>query len=159
MLRILLGDASADEAEIAGRLCLRVYPRAASDEVNERLGAHCDATLFTLLWSTAPGLQVLDPDTAHGWTARNVMEFGVPSMGSVGDEPPELREGNWATVDAPWAEGALLLSLGTGWHSSRRAAAAFPAQCAVLHRVAVTNLAEDRLSLPFLVDWSRPDEA
>ena len=53
---------------LEGRLCLRVYPRqparvdgadAAPAASEGRLGPHCDSTLFTLLWSDAPGLQVL----------------------------------------------------------------------------------------------------
>ena len=164
LLRVLIGEEAAAGAELDGRLCLRVYPRSPSGTEHQRtataqrLGAHCDATLFTLLWSTAPGLQVLDPERAIGWTPRHVLEFGLPAMGSIDDEPPELREEHWATVELPWVEGVLLLSLGTGWQACERASAALPAQCAALHRVAISGLEEDRLSLPYLVDWATTSE-
>ena len=57
--------------ELEGRLCLRAYPKQETEVV--RLGAHCDATLLTLLWSDAPGLEVLDDRTVQGWTPRDVM--------------------------------------------------------------------------------------
>ena len=44
LLEILTGEAPALE----GRLCMRTYPQG---ETPLRLGAHCDNTLFTLLWA------------------------------------------------------------------------------------------------------------
>ena len=60
--------------------------------------------------------------------------------------PPTYR---WATVELPWAEGPLLLTLGCAWLSSPLAAA-LPVECAVLHRVVAPP--RDRHSIPFLVD-------
>lgn len=44
LLELLTGEAPAFE----GRLCMRTYPQG---ETQLRLGAHCDNTLFTLLWA------------------------------------------------------------------------------------------------------------
>ena len=60
--------------------------------------------------------------------------------------PPAHR---WATVELPWAEGPLLLTLGCAWLSSPLATA-LPVECAVLHRVVAPP--RDRHSIPFLVD-------
>lgn len=172
LLRILTGDPNADSRRLKGRLSLRVYPSSPAAPQSLRLGAHCDATAFTLLWSSAPGLQVLEPSRATEWNPKDVIEFGLPSLGPA---PPELREEQWATgllpqgialcmvsseqilvpaVDLPWAEGALLLSLGTAWASSEILQAGLPAKSAALHRVACSDLLSDRLSLPFLVDFN-----
>ncbi|KAL1512148.1 hypothetical protein AB1Y20_005416 [Prymnesium parvum] len=154
LLRILAGDAAAG-VEVEGRLSLRVYPHSVDSAEPVRLGPHCDSTLFTLLWSTAPGLQVLDPDRADGWTPRDVLQFGLPS---ICDEAPELRDDQWATVEMPWSEGAILLSLGTDWHTHGQLNAMVRCPCAVLHRVAVSDLQEHRLSLPYLVDLASPHQ-
>ena len=45
LLEILTGEAPAFE----GRLCMRTYPQGETQQL--RLGAHCDNTLFTLLWA------------------------------------------------------------------------------------------------------------
>ena len=154
MLRVLAGDgavvALAEGGEaMVGRLCLRVYPERRGLEAH-RLGAHCDGTLMTLLWSDAPGLQVVNPACLEDWTPEQVTSFGLPSMGPP---PPELRSEQWATVDLPWGEGALLFTLGTGWQRCPIAMASLPAASAALHRVVVpAGMARDRHSLPFLVD-------
>ena len=178
LLGMLLGEEEAQRHRLHGRLCLRVYPAqpvsalqcdgtnstpsAASPPASTRLGAHCDATLFTLLWSDAPGLQVLDPVRAarSGWTVPDVVHFGIPFLGPVDcadDEeegsPPELQDSHWATVEQPWSEGALLFSLGTAWDASGIGARELPnVRGAVLHRVATCAGQPARHSLPFLVD-------
>lgn len=121
------------------------------NEQHQPLGPHCDATLFTLLWSNAPGLQVLDPKRVAGWTAQHIREFGIPSMCSIEDAPPDITEEQWATVDIPWAEGVMLFTLGTSWHLYEQMTGAVPTKSAALHRVTVSGLSRDRLSLPFLV--------
>lgn len=141
LLEILTGEAPALE----GRLCMRTYPQG---ETPLRLGAHCDNTLFTLLWTDGPGLQVMHPERAREWTPQRVMAYGLPTLGDA-DEAVALREDQWATVELPWAEGPLLLTLGCAWLSSPLAAA-LPVECAVLHRVVAPP--RDRHSIPFLVD-------
>lgn len=67
-LRIVLKDPNIETSlaarslDVEGRLCLRAYPAVAdAGERSERLGAHCDSTLLTLLWSDGPGLEVIQP--------------------------------------------------------------------------------------------------
>ena len=71
---------------------------------------------------------------------------GAPRLPPDDSAPPTYR---WATVELPWDEGPLLLTLGCAWLSSPLAAA-LPVQCAVLHRVVAPP--RDRHSIPFLVD-------
>ena len=155
LIGLLAGEAVDLDRELQARLCLRAYAPDMGEQP-ERLGAHCDATLITLLWASAPGLQVLQPDLAQqaGWTREHIMGFGVPSFSAEATEPLPLH---WATVDLPWNSGALLLTLGTGWAASEQPR--LPAHSAVLHRVVVDAAAgppaaEYRLSLPLLVDWA-----
>ena len=81
-LRIALDDPRLDSSlaerslDLQGRLCLRAYPPAQDSDTNEqfmRLGAHCDSTLCTLLWSDGPGLQILDPAAASDWSCTEVL--------------------------------------------------------------------------------------
>ncbi len=148
LLKILAGDTAP---ALEGRLCMRTYPQAAAHEdgATLRLGAHLDNTLFTLLWSDSPGLQVLHPERAREWTPERVLRYGLPTLGDA-DEAVALREDQWATVQLPWDEGPLLLTLGCAWLSSPLPTAAPRAQCAVLHRVVAPP--RDRHSIPFLVD-------
>ena len=150
LLKILANDAELGQLE--GRLCLRAYP--AQHEETVRLGAHCDATLLTLLWSNAPGLQVMDPTTVPDWTPADVMGYGLPSMTGV---PKQLQESQWAEVDLPWADGCLLLTVGTAWISYPGTARLPAAQSAVLHRV-VAHSGVERVSLPFLVDTAAKEQ-
>ena len=163
LLEVLVGEA----APLDGRICMRTYPRAAPADgdadadadananadgsAQQRLGAHCDNTLLTLLWADGPGLQVLHPGRADGWTPERVMRYGLPTM-SDADEIQTLGEEQWATVELPWADGPLLLTLGCAWMSSELTRD-HPAQCAVLHRVVLPpGYPRDRHSIPFLVD-------
>ena len=164
LLEVLVGEA----APLDGRICMRTYPRApppadgdgdcnadadadADGATQQRLGAHCDNTLLTLLWADGPGLQVLHPGRADGWTPERVMRYGLPTM-SDADEIQTLEEEQWATVELPWDEGPLLLTLGCAWTSSELTRD-HPARCAVLHRVVIPpGYPHDRHSIPFLVD-------
>ena len=160
LLDALLGEGWQEGAggQLDGRLCLRVYPASpapaagADDADGLRLGAHCDATLLTLLWASSAGLEVLDPEaaTAQGWTPAQVEGYGLPSFGAVDEDETPPPEPVWARVDQP--DGALLLTLGTSWPRSELASARVPARCGVLHRVAARSLERERLSLPLLVD-------
>ena len=70
---------------------------------------------LTATGSDAEGLQVLDPDNANGWTPEQVRNYGIPTMGA----PMSLLDHEqWATVNLPWEEGALLFTLGTAWQTS-----------------------------------------
>ena len=161
-LSIALDDESIDKTlatrglDLEGRLCLRVYPSLAESSrivdanVPLRLGAHCDSTLLTLLWSDSPGLQVLDPQRASEWTSAAILRYGLPTTGDV-DAVIALREDQWATVILPWHANPLLLTLGTSWLSHELTATACPARCAVLHRVSLPT-ERARHSLPFLAD-------
>jgi hypothetical protein len=69
LLGALLGEGweQAAAGQLDGRMCLRVYPASvappaalaapADDGDGLRLGAHCDATLLTLLWASSAGLE------------------------------------------------------------------------------------------------------
>ena len=138
---------------LEGRLKMRSYPSGGNQQLPvQRLGPHCDATLITMLWSDAPGLQVVDPSTlGTEWTAQHLMNYGLPSMGPM---PPELKPEQWATVHVPdWEQGVLLLTLGTGWHQCAVAMERLPAKSAVLHRVnCAAGWRGERHSLPFFLD-------
>jgi len=144
------------DAQLDARLTLRRYPRWDFDipQGGQRLGAHVDDTLCTLLWSTGPGLEVLAPDDEREWTGADVARVGLPTMG----EPVRAIEpGDWAAVDlSPWDSGALLLTPGHGWPKCPATAAAVPLRSPTLHRVALGNDRE-RLSLPLLVSLRRTD--
>jgi hypothetical protein len=71
----------------------------------------------------------------------------------MGPVPPELKPEHWATVKIPWREGALLLTLGTGWRDCPSAMEGLPARSAALHRVHdACGWGQDRHSLPFFLD-------
>ena len=155
---------AARKLDVQGRLCLRAYPCAAGDGAeaapaapSQRLGAHCDSTLMTLLWADAPGLEVLDPVKAADWTPDAVMRYGLPTMGEL-SEPACLREDQWARVHLDWSADPLLLTVGTSWlrHELMQTA---PARCAVLHRVVLPDGTRGRHSLPFLADLVPAAEA
>jgi isopenicillin N synthase-like dioxygenase len=169
VLGLALGDTNIEETlksrqlDLQGRLCLRAYPAGASPpaaaasttttgEPPPRLGAHCDSTLFTMLWADSAGLQVLDPVRAADWRPEAVLRYGLPTMGPVDDvELPTLREDQWCSVAMDWAANPLLLTLGSSWLTNELTSARLPARCAVLHRVVLpANCA--RHSLPFLAD-------
>ena len=112
------------------------------------LGAHVDANLFTLLWQSTPGLQVVVDIPNRTIEASDVISFGIPSIGPVRQV---VDEGNWATVQAP--EDAIILTFGREWYSSF-AQRILPVRCPVLHRVKLDKPQEQqeyRFSIPFLV--------
>jgi isopenicillin N synthase-like dioxygenase len=162
MMRVLAGDDIEEKmaergCRCEGRLKMRTYPRAkqngGSSWPAQRLGAHCDATLMTLLWTDAPGLQVVDPKLldAAEWTPQQITSYGLPTMGPP---PPELKEADWATVKLEsFDRGILVMTLGTGWSDCGAVMQTFPARSAALHRVMVHRApAADRHSLPFFLD-------
>ena len=90
--RILLGDAAlaalaAERKALDGRLSVRAYrcargpPRGAEGG----LGAHVDGNLFTLLWASAEGLQVLAlrPADRRAVCADDVLSLGAPTVGAA----------------------------------------------------------------------------
>ena len=88
VLELVLGDDARDAVSATGktleegRLCVRAYTSGVAAS-GPRLGAHCDSTLLTLLWTDGPGLQVYAPvatGTAGDWTAAQVLQNGVPTM-------------------------------------------------------------------------------
>ena len=90
------------------RLCLRRYPPG---HTGQRLGAHVDDTLCTLLWASTPGLEILAPQDDAAWTGPDVAKVGLPTMGP----PPKTVEGDdWATVTPPSAD-CFLFTPGNGW--------------------------------------------
>lgn len=153
----LVASLGADELDLEGRLCIRAYAGsvdAASSPPppTQRLGAHCDSVLLTLLWSDAPGLEVLDPVAASEWTPEAVLSYGLPTMGDA-SEPAMLRDDQWARIELDWAKQPLLFTVGTSWLRHPLTTARAPARCAALHRVCVpTTAATPRHSLPFLAD-------
>ena len=172
LLRVALGVESDAEAEaragrLEGRLCLRRYPQRGGEAAAPRLGAHIDSTVLTLLWANGPGLEVLMPRDGRGgeegeggeggeggrWTAEQVLGLGLPTASAV--ELREAREDEWACVELPWEEGALILTVGLEWLECAPLRERMPMECAVLHRVAVPGGRQERLSLPFLVNLRR----
>ena len=122
------------------RLCLRRYPPG---HTGQRLGAHVDDTLCTLLWASTPGLEILAPQNDATWTGADVAKVGLPTMGPP---PKVVGEGDWATVTPPSAD-CFLLTPGNGWGGI---VTSVPLRSPTLHRVAVGGDVE-RLSLPLLV--------
>ena len=139
-----------------------------------RLGAHIDHTLLTVLWSNGPGLEVFSPSVGNNnkcWIAEHVLQLGMPTIShplshtknNDGDDdscPPEPTEEDWAIVDIPWIDGALLLTIGAEWLTHPLFAGLEENEeegggginCAVLHRVSMPiNTNKTRYSLPFLV--------
>ena len=121
------------------RLCLRRYPPG---HKGQRLGAHVDDTLCTLLWASTPGLEILAPQDDAAWSGADVAKVGLPTMGPP---PKTVEEHDWATVTPPSAD-CFLFTPGNGWGAH----VALPLRSPTLHRVAVGGDVE-RLSLPLLV--------
>ena len=121
------------------RLCLRRYPPG---KRGQRLGAHVDDTLCTLLWASTPGLEILAPQNDSEWSGTDVAKVGLPTMGPP---PKVVQEDDWATVTPPSAD-CFLFTPGNGWGAH----VALPLRSPTLHRVAVGGDVE-RLSLPLLV--------
>ena len=90
------------------RLCLRRYPPG---HTGQRLGAHVDDTLCTLLWASTPGLEILAPQDDAAWTGADVAKVGLPTMGPP---PKVVEEHDWATVTPPSAD-CFLFTPGNGW--------------------------------------------
>ena len=69
--------------------------------------------------------------------------------------PKLLQDSQRAEVDLPWADGCLLMTVGTAWvgYADRGLPTV---QSAVLHRV-VAHSGAERVSLPFLVDTAVSD--
>eukprot|EP01063_Lacrimia_lanifica_P022720 TRINITY_DN30246_c0_g1_i1.p2 TRINITY_DN30246_c0_g1~~TRINITY_DN30246_c0_g1_i1.p2 ORF type:complete len:312 (+),score=76.64 TRINITY_DN30246_c0_g1_i1:75-1010(+) len=154
-----------------GRVSLRCYPgagaAAGADERDAavpqrvRLGAHVDGNLFTLLWASRPGLQILNSAAAAagGVTPQDVLALGLPQIGPVdGAQEPVDLSGFMADV-APDAAGAcpdyLLFSVGRAWLEAPLGTGpcADGVQCATLHQVQADAAHPDpRYSIPFLVD-------
>ncbi len=144
------------EIDVNSPLSIKWYRGKAS--VSEtRLGAHIDGNMFTLLWSNTPGLQVLRPDADVD--REDLMYFGMPLIGtgpvlSVSDEdfvdvaPPEGYE----------LEELMLFTVGRSWFSESNPLThgeqLLGAKCPVLHRVAFADQLQDRLSIPFLINFS-----
>ena len=126
--------------QLDARLCLRRYPPG---KRGQRLGAHVDDTLCTLLWASTPGLEILAPRDDAAWTGTDVAKVGLPTMGPP---PKVVGEGDWATVTPPSAD-CLLFTPGNGWGGI---VTSVPLRSPTLHRVAVGGDVE-RLSLPLLV--------
>ncbi len=150
--------ASRAEEGLDARLSCRIYP-CSPDVLPQRLGAHVDSTLVTLLYSNAPGLQVLEEhgDVAHSdgdgrWTSEQVCAVGMPTMSAGQSRVPKEEE--WATVVLP-TQDALLLSVGSEWLTE--AQDSLPVRSPVLHRVVLQPGQDgDRYSLPLLVNL-KPD--
>jgi len=138
-LRTLAPDVPAD-LPLDARLCLRRYPPGPR---GQRLGAHVDDTLCTLLWASTPGLEVLAPADDSDWTGRDVAKVGLPT---TGPRPRIVEEGDWARV-APPSAGCFIFTPGNGWGGI---ATSVQLRSPTLHRVAVGGDVE-RLSLPLLV--------
>ena len=122
------------------RLCLRRYPPG---HTGQRLGAHVDDTLCTLLWASTPGLEILAPRDDAAWTGEDVAKVGLPTMGPP---PKVVEEHDWATVTPP-SYDCFLFTPGNGWGGI---VTSVPLRSPTLHRVAVGGDVE-RLSLPLLV--------
>lgn len=140
-------ELSRRDLALGGPLNIRYYPfNKKSDGVS--LGAHVDANLFTLLWQSSPGLQVVVETPQRAIQATDVIGFGIPSIGPVRQV---VDQSNWVTVDTP--ADAIILTFGREWLSSF-AQTRFPVRCPVLHRVKLDKAPENqqfRISIPFLV--------
>ena len=139
-------------AALDARFSMRRYPAMGGTKAaGQRLGAHVDNTLCTLLWSTGPGLEVLAPRTDDAkWTGEDVRQIGLPMMGAA-EEPRVAGDDDWAVVDlAPWDRGAILLTPGQEWTRCAHTNDAVPLRSPTLHRVVLPS-GKARLSLPLLV--------
>jgi len=142
-----------------GRQSMRYY--AGEKELSQTpgetaLGPHVDATLFTMLWSDGPGLQVLNSSDA---AKTDVTQFGVPSIGPSACGI-ELKEEDWSDVGLFWEEDLLLVTVGQEWidlGKMHHNGLLSEAKCAALHRVRLPP--GPRCSFPFLVRVVSIDES
>ncbi len=166
---IVFGDAhtaavlDGGAATLTGPLSVKNYSGAADRSI--RLGAHVDGNMFTLLWSNAPGLQVLRPTSGTvAFEPHDLMMFGMPMIGAG----PMLTftDDDYADVVLPPGyemERCMLFTVGRSWFSQGNPLAAETGdeslspvpQCPVLHRVAFADRAEQRWSIPFLVNCDK----
>jgi hypothetical protein len=159
-----LCSTSAPPAVGDGLISLRYYPPVASfapapsasalpdllaDRPDiQRLGAHVDGNLMTLLLSTAAGLQVPTASINPSLTSDQVRNYGLPTLtGAI----LFLPDSHWSYVDVRSDE--ILVTLGNEFFDS--GAIAFQEKPLVhgpvLHRVndGLMN-GEGRISVPFL---------
>ena len=131
-----------------GRQSLRYYPGSDSlgREGSMALGPHVDGTLFTMLWSDGPGLQVCSTHEA----ATRSSSAGLPTIG------PSItgcvREDEWAEVEQFWEDGMLLVTVGQEWidlSKGNESKMMTNVKQATLHRVSMPSA--PRHSIPFLV--------
>lgn len=73
---ILFGEESAAGVQLDGPLSVKSYVGESDESRTDdiRLGAHVDGNMFTILWSNAPGLQVLKPE--KNVNAEDLMFYG-----------------------------------------------------------------------------------
>jgi isopenicillin N synthase-like dioxygenase len=159
---ILFGDDAVLDVELDGPLSVKSYagnrrelamePPSSSTTTNTRLGAHVDGNMFTILWSNAPGLQVLRPDKEV--VADDIMFYGTPLIG-VGPSL-QVEEEDFVDVEADWSSGTVMLvTVGRSWFSSSNPltkSSGIHVKCPVLHRVAFPDRDGMRHSVPFLVN-------
>ena len=159
---VLDGEAAGPRAVLAGPLSVKNYSGTA--ECRTRLGAHVDGNMFTLLWSNAPGLQVLRPsaDTV-AFKPHDLMMFGMPMIGA--GPMLSFKDDDYANVVLPPGydmERCMLFTVGRSWFSQSNMLAGHTGddgesmssvpQCPVLHRVAFDDRPDQRWSIPFLVN-------
>ena len=171
---ILFGDEIAQQVVLDGPLSVKSYVGrrkrteegtgvegtappstvALSTDSQVRLGAHIDGNFFTLLWSNAPGLQVLNPKKVV--TAEELMYYGMPLVGEA-TSSLTVKEEDFVDVEAEWASGGVMLvTVGRSWFSSTNPLTQdsdLKVTCPVLHRVAFPDSQiGTRFSIPFLVN-------
>ncbi|GMI32271.1 hypothetical protein TeGR_g2336 [Tetraparma gracilis] len=145
-----------------GVVSLRFYPASpppassSPPASGQRLGAHVDGNLCTLLYSTSPGLQVPSPShpANRGITRGQVQGYGMPTLAG---EVLVLGEERWAFVDA--RDDEILLTVGNEFFGD---ALRFPEKGQVfgpvLHRVHDGCMGgKERVSVPFLSWLKKPN--
>ena len=169
---ILFGDEAVLDVELDGPLSVKSYVgdrrellessdrrellessvSSTSSTTNTRLGAHVDGNMFTILWSNAPGLQVLRHD--KDVVADDIMFYGMPLVG-IGPSL-EVDEEDFVDVHADWESGkVMLVTVGRSWFSPSNPltkSSDINVKCPVLHRVAFPDRDGERHSVPFLVN-------
>jgi len=168
---ILFGEEAVLDVELDGSLSVKSYANDRRDRSeltlesssnsstsNIRLGAHVDGNMFTILWSNAPGLQVLRPDKEV--VADDIMFYGMPLIGV--SPSLEVEEDDFIDVEADWSSGnVMLVTVGRSWFSPSNPLtknSEMNVKCPVLHRVAFPDRdGEPRHSVPFLVNVKLPD--
>jgi hypothetical protein len=158
---ILFGEEACAGVEFDGPLSVKSYigdrgkiEHTKSSDYSDsdvRLGAHIDGNMFTLLWSNAPGLQVLKPD--KDVAAEDLMFYGMPLVGV--DPSLDVKDDDFVEVEANWASGGLMLvTVGRSWFGSSNTLTNdnnLHVKCPVLHRVSFSDREEVRYSVPYLV--------